>query len=202
MKNIILLSGGMDSTTLLYKIRNETKDIVAVFYDYGQKCSMKEQITAYKICSRLGIPIATFKINDLFRYSSSGLLENKAGSYELEFRNGVLLASTISLAMQVYKGEDVNIYIGVEKIGLNYFDCSRTFIDKINEIAMLGSNGRIKIKAPFVDIGKDKVLEIAKELNVPLKETWSCYENLDKPCGKCDGCIDRKLLGVFYDTNN
>jgi 7-cyano-7-deazaguanine synthase len=115
----------------------------------------------------------------------------------LEFRNGVFISYAISVAMQLFPLEEVEIMLGLIHINVPYMDCSNTFISLYDKIAKLCSNGKISISAPFINIGKDVIVKKAKELNLNISDTWSCYDNKDKPCGKCDACIDRKILGVL-----
>jgi len=219
MKNIILLSGGLDSTLLLYYLLRdkEKTDIIAVFFDYGQKSLVKEQQAAKTITKKTGVKLISINLTDVFRRSQSSLLKHnkklvteikKYGKHtrfiskntEVEFRNGVFLSNAISLAMQLYQNEKVTVYYGATKGRENYKDCSVIFNEYYKLLAKYASNDFVDVQAPFMCMGKDEVVRIAKGLNVPIGQTWSCYGGKEKPCGICPACLDRKILGVFYDN--
>jgi len=113
---------------------------------------------------------------------------------EVEFRNGVFLSSAISIAMQRYPSEGIEIAYGATKMREPYVDCSSVFVEKFDGLARLVSGGRIGIVAPFLDKGKDEVWDIAKACGVPIFATWSCYDGEEVPCGRCPACLDRKTL--------
>jgi 7-cyano-7-deazaguanine synthase len=87
--------------------------------------------------------------------------------------------------------------LGLIQIRVPYADCSQDFVQLYDNIANLCSKGKIKVLAPFIEMGKDKVLEEALKLKLDVHKTWSCYSNKENPCGSCDACIDRKILGVL-----
>jgi 7-cyano-7-deazaguanine synthase len=219
MKNIILLSGGLDSTSLLYYLLKdkEKTDIIAVFFDYGQKSLVKEREAAETITKKAGVKLISINLTDVFGWSQSSLLKHnkkpvteikKYGKHtrfiskntEVEFRNGVFISNAISLAMQRYPDEKATVYYGATKGRENYKDCSVIFVEYYKLLAKYVSNELIDVQAPFICMGKDEVVRIAKLLNVTIEKTWSCYEGKEKPCGICPQCLDRKILGVFYDN--
>lgn len=218
MKSIILVSGGLDSTTLLYDLLLSEKktDIMSVFYNYGQKSLAHEQKTAKKISKEVGVPFMEVALPHMFCHSNSTLLSHnnkpvtmveKRGPVttylsekcEVEFRNGIMIATAISLAIQLFPQEKVIVYYGAIKTREGYADCSEEFIALFNSLAEHCSNGLVEVSAPFVSIGKDEVLRLAKERQVPIEETWSCYDGGIKPCGMCPACLDRKILEVDVD---
>jgi 7-cyano-7-deazaguanine synthase len=87
------------------------------------------------------------------------------------------------------------IYYGAhsdDAAGNAYPDCSDAFNNAINDAIYIGSGEQLKVEAPFVNMNKAQVVKKGLELNVPYHLTWSCYEGMDKPCGKCGTCIDRQ----------
>lgn len=212
MKRVILLSGGLDSATLLYDLMKESNDkVIAIFFDYGQRSVKQESRTAENIAREQGVELFKISLTSLFLFSTSSLIrsndetivkENRNGTHatiisnntEVEFRNGVMLSAAISIVMQKFKNEKVKIYYGAIKTREPYMDCSMGFVDSFNALTKLCSNGRIEITAPYILKGKDEVFRLAKSLGVPTSKTWSCYDGGDMPCGKCPACLDRKIV--------
>lgn len=210
MKRIVLISGGLDSTALLYKSRKDlgADNVIGLFFDYGQK-SYKREIRAVAQLTG-GVEVVLKDIKDLFSESHSSLIDKAlpitemvkdidgykfiSERTEVEFRNGVFLSSAISIAMQRYPSEGIEIAYGATKMREPYVDCSSVFVEKFDGLARLVSGGRIGIVAPFLDKGKDEVWDIAKACGVPIFATWSCYDGEEVPCGRCPACLDRKTL--------
>lgn len=218
MKRIVLISGGLDSTALLYKSRKDlgADAVVALFFNYGQK-SYKQEIRAVAQLTG-GIEVVVKDIKDLFSESRSSLIDETmpitkmvkgfdgyefvSEGTEVEFRNGVFISCAISLAMQLFPTESVEIAYGATKMREPYIDCTNEFVSKFDGLSSLISGGRIRVVAPFLEKGKDEVWEIAKEYGVPIFATWSCYDGGDSPCGRCPACLDRKILEARDANHN
>ncbi len=216
MKKLVLLSGGLDSATLLKEIKmvSDESDIFAVIYRYGQKAERKEIKAAKEIADEYGIKLIERNLGDIFASSGSSLIlynaqpvtkilscdshtEFISPNTEIEFRNGVLLASGISLAMQLWPGIESTVYIGIIQMREPYSDCSSQFIRMYDRLAQFCSKGKVRVKAPYVDFGKDIIAARAKKLNVPIQKTWSCYEGGEKSCGICPACLDRRSISIL-----
>lgn len=215
MKTIVLLSGGLDSATLFYYLRKKGQgEIIPLFFSYGQKSERKEYCAARTLSTNLGFELAERKISNIFANSGSSLLVNNRKSIsvefgqgrerkienrntEVEFRNGVFLSAAISLAMQLSTRENCVVSYGAILTHAGFRDCSKIFVQKFDDLAKFVSQGKVMVEAPFVEKGKDEVLKIARELNVPIQQTWSCYLGGDEPCRKCPACFDNIILGVL-----
>ena len=212
MKKVVLTSGGLDSSTLLYYLAKKCpQDVCALFFDYGQKSAKQERIAVKVIAKKCGVELKEICLRSVFRFSKSPLLRhqkvpivtvNRLGNKtwyeskrtEVEFRNGVMMAAAFSVSMQVWKKQSLTLYYGAIKTREFFPDCSNDFVQEFDKMAQLCSSGKIHISAPFLEKGKDEVYKLAKELNVPIEQTWSCYDLGDVPCGKCPACLDRKIL--------
>lgn len=211
MKKVVLLSGGVDSTTCLAVALQDCKpdDVLAVNMYYGQK-HQREIASARRIAAYYGIEIMELDLSAIFAKSDCSLLigSNNAvphGSYAeqqqetgggpvstyVPFRNGLMLSAAASIAVSVGASQ---IYYGAhadDAAGNAYPDCSVRFTEALNRAIYEGTGGKVNIIAPFVTFNKAAVVKKGLELGVPYKMTWSCYEGGDKPCGKCGTCIDR-----------
>lgn len=194
-KVVLILSGGLDSTTLLYYLKSIDKDVVCLTFDYGQK-ARKELECAKEICNILDVEHYVFDVSsimELLKFSSLIDVENDKTDVPKDTvvpsRNTILLEFATAFAIS---NDCKEVYYGAIKgdIG-DYPDTTPQFLKQINELNKVNNYDYIPIKAPFIDKEKSEVVKISLELNVPLEKTWSCYVNEDKPCGKCYSCKTR-----------
>lgn len=198
--SVIIVSGGMDSITMLY---NYKKFIgLAITFDYGSNHAKKEIAFAKLHCERLGIPHLIIPLSFIREYFKSSLLEGgdkiPEGHYEDEnmkstvvpFRNGIMLAIACGLAeSNGYKNVMIANHSGDHAI---YPDCRATFISSMSEAMSYGTYNRVKIYAPFTSLSKTDIARIGKTLGIDYSETWSCYKGGEHHCGKCGTCVERK----------
>lgn len=213
-KILVLFSGGLDSTTLLYHtIDLVGKDNVgALSMYYGQR-HIKEQQCAEDICNMLMIPRYVKDLSTVFEFSSSSMLAQGVdiphGEYAeqlhsqaaldehgninsyVPFRNGLFLSVAAAIAYSL--GYDAVAYgaHSDDAAGEAYPDCTPTFVSTISEAIALGTGHQIQVLAPFIECTKKDIVERGLSLNVPFEHTWSCYEGGEHPCGTCGTCVDR-----------
>ena len=201
MKNsVIIVSGGMDSITLLYDHKDEIA--LGISFDYGSNHNAREIPFAKMHCERLGIKHITINLDFMHQYFKSSLLDGAEaipeGHYADEnmkstvvpFRNGIMLSIAIGIAEsnnldQVFianHGGDHTIYP----------DCRPEFINAIDAAATAGTYNNVKGVAPYTKITKSDIARIGKKLGIDYTETWSCYKGGEVHCGKCGTCVERK----------
>lgn len=201
MKNsAIIVSGGMDSITLLYDHKDEIA--LGISFDYGSNHNAREIPFAKMHCERLGIKHITINLDFMHQYFKSSLLDGveaiPEGHYAddnmkstvVPFRNGIMLAIAIGIAEsnnldQVFianHGGDHTIYP----------DCRPEFINAIDAAATAGTYNNVKVIAPYTKITKSDIARIGKRLGIDYAETWSCYKGGEVHCGKCGTCVERK----------
>jgi 7-cyano-7-deazaguanine synthase len=194
-KAVLILSGGFDSTTLLYKLIDEGKDVVCLSFNYGQKAS-KELEYAKRTCNKLNIHHEIFDISsilDMLKWSSlidpSNKQVEQPQNTVVPSRNTILLE--LATAYAISNNCD-GVYYGAIKgdIG-DYPDTTPVFLEQINELNRVNNYQYIPIFAPFIELEKWEVAKIALELNIPLEDSWSCYLGGDEPCGECFSCKTR-----------
>lgn len=198
--SLIIVSGGMDSVTLLTEYKESIA--LAVTFDYGSNHAKKEIPMAQLHCERLGIKHIVIPLEFMHQYFKSSLLEGAdaipEGHYQDEnmkstvvpFRNGIMLAIACGIAesnglkkvMIANHGGDHAIYP----------DCRLDFIKAMSEAMTAGTYEGITIDAPYTTITKTDVARHGKELGINYTETWSCYKGGEKHCGKCGTCVERK----------
>lgn len=198
--SVIIVSGGMDSITLLYDKKDEI--VLGISFDYGSNHNAKEIPFAEMHCKRLGIKHITINLDFMHQYFKSSLLQGAEaipeGHYADEnmkstvvpFRNGIMLSIAIGIAEsnQLKKVLIAN-HGGDHTI---YPDCRPQFIQAIDAAANAGTFVNVRVEAPYTNITKGDIARIGKRLGLDYTETWSCYKGGEKHCGKCGTCIERK----------
>lgn len=211
-KVVVLLSGGIDSTTCLAMAVDKygAENVKTLNMFYGQKHE-KEIESAMKVADFYGVEYNEIDLSDIFAFSDCPLLkrsskEIKHQSYadQLEelggqgtvdtyvpFRNGLFLATATSYALSI--GANVVCYgaHADDAAGNAYPDCSIPFSVAMHKAIKEGTGGKVRLAAPLVKKNKAEVVAIGLELKAPYELTWSCYEGKEKPCGVCGTCIDR-----------
>ena len=199
-KSLIILSGGMDSVTLLYDKKDEIA--VAVTFDYGSNHNKREEEFAKYHCEKLGIEHIIIPLTFIHDYFKSSLLEGASaipdGHYEDEtmkstvvpFRNGIML----SVACGIAESRELEKVLIANHFGDHaiYPDCRKGFIDAMSEAMRNGTYKGITIDAPYTNITKTDIAKIGKSLGIAYSKTYSCYKGGEKHCGKCGTCVERK----------
>lgn len=210
--SVIIVSGGMDSITLLYDKKEEIA--LAVTFDYSSNHNAKEITWAKVHCERLKIKHIVIKLDFMHKYFTSSLLEGAdaipEGHYADEnmkstvvpFRNGIML----SIAAGIAESNGLKKVLIANHGGDHtiYPDCRPAFIKAMNEATENGTYVNVSICAPYTNITKADIARIGKRLGIDYSETWSCYKGGKKHCGKCGTCIERKealaLAGIEDKT--
>ena len=198
--SLIIVSGGMDSITMLHEFADRIA--LAVTFDYGANHNAREIPFARLHCQRLGIRHIVIPLDFFHQYFKSSLLEGAdaipEGHYEDEnmkstvvpFRNGIMLAVACGIAesngltrvMIANHGGDHAIYP----------DCREGFIRAMSEAMTQGTYEGISIDAPYTNITKADIARHGKALGIDYAETWSCYKGGEHHCGKCGTCVERR----------
>jgi 7-cyano-7-deazaguanine synthase len=208
MKTILVYSGGMDSTTLLYKLCADGDKVLCLSFNYGQR-HKKELLAAQKICRKLKVPHKIVDITAMKSLMSGSALTSNIqvpeGHYQAKNmkstvvpnRNMIFLSLAIAQAVSLkFDCVAIAVHAGDHAI---YPDCRPEFIKKMNAVSRIANYEKIKIHAPFLNLTKKQIAKIGGKLKVPFGETWTCYKGLSKPCGKCGACVERQeaLLGLI-----
>lgn len=215
---LIVLSGGLDSTTLLYEYSE--KIALAVTFDYGSKHNASEIPCAREHCQRLGIPHLIIPLEFMGKYFRSDLLMNGGaipkGAYDEEnmkatvvpFRNGIMLSIAAGLA----ESRNLQSVLIANHFGDHaiYPDCRADFIRPMEKAITAGTTNGVTLVAPYTNLRKDEIVAIGAKLGIDYASTWSCYEGGSIQCGTCGTCQERReaferaglIDPTTYQTNN
>lgn len=211
-KAIILFSGGLDSTTLLYWAKAQNFEPVTLSFRYNQRHSIELEFVK-KLATLAQVQEKYILDLDTSLFGNSALTSHTKvpmGGSDLDqedlipatyvpARNLVFLSLATALAESI---QSQDIFIGVNALDYSgYPDCRPDFISAFEQTAQLATQaGRqglgVTIHAPLLAMSKAEIVHKAFELNVPLQYTWSCYhpvlqKDIPIPCGECDACILR-----------
>ena len=197
--SVLIVSGGMDSITMLYEYKERIA--LGISFDYGSNHNAREIPFAAMHCERLGIKHIVINLGFMHQYFKSSLLEGAEaipeGNYDEEnmkstvvpFRNGIMLSIAAGVAesnglkyvMMANHGGDHTIYP----------DCRPEFVSAMSEATRLGTYPGIEVLAPYTDITKSDIARHGKALGIDYAETWSCYKGGEHRCGQCGTCRER-----------
>ena len=197
--SILILSGGVDSTTLLYDYHERIA--LAVTFDYGSKHNAREIPFARLHCQRLGIEHLVIPLAFMAQYFSISLLlggeaipeghyaEENMKSTVVPFRNGIMLSVAVGLAeSRGLKHVMMANHAGDHTI---YPDCRPEFVDAFSEAARTGTFPGITLVSPYTHLTKGQIAARGRQLGIDYSETWSCYKGGAIHCGRCGTCVER-----------
>ena len=213
-KAIVLLSGGLDSATVLYLAKRKGYKCFCLLFDYGQR-HKREIESAKRIAKRAGSKVQVIKISLPRR--GCALLDRKIAiplrnsettpacrtgrkqqdnipATYVPGRNIVFLSFALSFA-EAIKAQA--IFIGAHSQDYSgYPDCRRQFYRAFSKVISTGTKAgvekkRIKVQTPLIDKNKSEIIRLGRRLGVPFELTWSCYKGSKVPCGRCDSCLFR-----------
>jgi len=205
LKAVILLSGGLDSSTVLYQAKADGYECYAISFDYQQR-HRRELQSADAIARCANVKEHQVVSFDLRQWGGSALTDDSMDLPEhrcvdqmsqdipityVPARNTIFLSFGLSYAEAI---DAQALYIGVNALDYSgYPDCRPDYIQAMQHVFELGTKqGRegqtIKIVTPLIDLKKTAIIELGNQLGVPWEQTWSCYAGGDVACGVCDSC--------------
>ncbi len=201
---VILMSGGMDSTVCAAQAIKDGFVPAGLHLDYEQRTSQREQRSFHAVCQALGIQHKLVIRTQHFKQIGGSSLTDATIAVEdarldsteipssyVPFRNANILAMAVAWA-ETLRAEA--LYIGaVEEDSSGYPDCRREFFDAFQTVINTGTKPEtnIAIHTPLISLNKAEIVKLGLELQAPLQHTWSCYQNIEQACGRCDSCALR-----------
>ena len=208
--SVIIYSGGLDSTTLLYEERERVA--LAVTFDYGSNHAAREIACAHRHCALLGIEHLVIELGFMSRYFNSSLLSGADaipdGNYDdsnmhstvVPFRNGIMLSVACGLAES--RGLTRVLIANHGGDHAIYPDCRPAFVEAMNGAMQAGTYDGVRLDAPYTNISKADIVRRGAQMGIDYGETYSCYKGGEHHCGTCGTCTERReafLLAAIPD---
>jgi 7-cyano-7-deazaguanine synthase len=214
LKVLVVLSGGMDSSTALAWAMQNHDVVGALQFWYGSKHNYQEREHAIKVARFYGVPLQMCDLSFVAHAFKSDLLKTGGdipeGHYAdpsmkrtvVPFRNGIMLSIAAGLAESMEAQAIVlGNHFGDHAV---YPDCRKSFIEPMKAAIAEGTYAKIELLSPFCEVDKTEIVRIGRKIGVPYELTYSCYKGGEKHCGKCGTCFERKeaftLAGVDDPT--
>ena len=203
MNVVAVFSGGMDSTTMLFQLRDAGHHVKAVGFDYGQRHRVELE-HAERITESLGLEYQTIDLSGLaplIAGQSSQVnpdVEVPDGHYTEESMKATVVPNRNMIMLSVAVAHAISIDYGAVAYGAHagdhaiYPDCRRVFVDGMRSVIALCDWKSIELLTPFIDKSKADIAKRGAELQVPFDMTWSCYKGGSAHCGTCGTCVERR----------
>lgn len=209
-KVVMILSGGLDSSTMLFMLFQSGFDVYPLSFRYGQKHMEKEIVCAGLMTSILGLVerhrvIDIRDLGSLFETSSltskeidvpllegiEGKTQSVLKSTVVPFRNAIFLSIGVGYAQSIHAHSV--FYAAHASDFATYPDCRPNFINAFNKAVVVGTEDKdMRVLSPFVTTTKSEIVIMGNKMGVPFEATWSCYKGGSKHCGYCPSCLERK----------
>jgi len=216
MRCVTLLSGGIDSSTLLYYLLDKGYMVYAITFYYGQKHSKEIEYAGKTVAiakNKGEVEHIIADISSIHELISTGALtgqddvpkafytEESQRRTIVPNRNMILLSIAAGYAVKIGAKE---VYYAAHLSDYSiYPDCRKEFVKAIDTAVYLGNLWTpVEIKAPFVEMTKADIVKLGLKLGVPYKFTWSCYEGRERPCLKCGTCLERTEAFMLNNTKD
>ena len=214
MKAVVLFSGGLDSTVLVYHLLDQNVELKLVSIEYGQR-HQKELSSSKNIAESLGLPHHILQLPMLGNLLGGSALTDSSislpeGHYAEDSMKATVVPNRNMILLSLAAGHAISLQFNTVAYAAHagdhtiYPDCRPEFADAMDHVLQLADWNQIDLHRPFVKWSKADLVKRGNELGVPFEETWSCYAGGSKHCGKCGTCVERKeafeLVGLSDPT--
>lgn len=200
---VVLVSGGMDSCVCA-ALAMRDYDAAFLHVEYGQRTAGRERQAYDAMVEHFGVRDSLVVSTAFFRQiggsaltdasiavPEGGLDDSHIPMTYVPFRNTHLLAAGVSWAEVL--GADKVIIGAVAQDGSGYPDCRAEYYEAFNRLTRVGTReGRVEILTPLLHLSKVEIVRLGLELSAPFPLSWSCYQNTEQACGRCDSCRLRR----------
>lgn len=200
IKAVVICSGGLDSTTLLYKTLNDGMQVYPIAFNYGQR-HVKELDSLRNVLKLLNMSPSIVDISSIGPILKSALtsdIEVPDGHYEEDSMKVTVVPNRNMIMISIAVGYAESIGADYVRFGVHsgdhaiYPDCRPEFLHSMKQVIKNSTYNSPILEAPFMGCRKEDIVIIGNILKVPFELTWSCYKGGEVHCGKCGTCIERK----------
>lgn len=206
-KSVVVISGGMDSSTLLLYANQWSQVQTGISFNYGQR--HKTELNCAKAqCELLGIPHMTIDLQSVGRHLKSALTgteEVPHGHYAEDNMRATIVPNRNAIMLNIAAGIAISLGAGRVYAGMHsgdhavYPDCRPEFVSALNHMLQIATGTEIRVDTPFIGVDKAEIVRVGNNLGVNWELTWSCYEGGIIHCGRCGTCVER--AEAFYLAN-
>lgn len=205
MKSVVLLSSGLDSTVNLYRAAKESKVVMAITFDYGQRAAAREIHFAGLLSAKLAVPHRVIHLPWFRDFTESSLVNRKMDipttSVEIDSfeastdsakavwvpnRNGIFLNIGAAFAESV-QAEWLIPGFNAEE-ATTFPDNSEAYLQAATKSFFFSTGNHVQVKCFTTALDKTEIVKLGRTLNVPFDFIWTCYFGEEKPCGQCESC--------------
>jgi 7-cyano-7-deazaguanine synthase len=201
-RTVVIFSGGLDSTTLLYELKSAGHEVAALAVNYGQR-HRRELLCAKTICQNIDVELTTLELPELVQIFGRNSLSDSSvavpvGTYQPDSMQQTTVPNRNMILLSLATGWAISNGYQAVAFGAHsgeytpYPDCRPEFAVAMDKAARLCDWQPLRILAPFVNWSKSDIVRRGGELGVSFEETWSCYVGGETHCGRCGTCLDRK----------
>lgn len=209
-KAIAVLSGGLDSSVSLFKALSLYKIVLALTFDYGQRSASREIKAASALCQRTKVPHRIFSLPWLSELTATSLVNRKQTLPHLEVGDLDNPVVTVASAQAVWVPNRNGLFINIAACfaeslqarwiitGFNreeaatFPDNSEEFAEAITHSLHYSTQVQARVISLTQRMSKEEIVREALELETPFEILWSCYEDGEKMCGRCESCLRMK----------
>lgn len=214
MKAVVLFSGGLDSTVLVYHLLDQNVELKLLSIDYGQR-HQKELSSSKNLAESLGLPHHILQLPMLGNLLGGSALTDSSislpeGHYAEDSMKATVVPNRNMILLSLAAGHAISLQFDTVAYAAHagdhtiYPDCRPEFADAMDHVLQLADWKQIDLHRPFVKWNKADLVKRGNELGIPFEKTWSCYAGGSKHCGKCGTCVERKeafeLVGLSDPT--
>lgn len=197
---VAVVSGGMDSVTMLHDLKSQGHEIEVISFNYGQR-HVKELEVAKSNAEALGLSHKVVEMSfmaDLLSNSAlTGDIDVPEGHYEDENMKLTVVPNRNMIMASIAIGYAVNLEFDTVALGVHsgdhaiYPDCRPEFIKELNDVSRIANYQAVEVIAPYIDMDKTSIIARGSQIGVDYSKTWTCYKGLEKACGQCGSCQER-----------
>lgn len=212
MKTVLVFSGGMDSSTLLYDLMAQGDTVECVTVNYKQRHAVEIK-QAEKICRKAGVKQTVVDLSSVGEFLKGSSQTDESvrvpfGNYDepsmkitvVPNRNMFLLA--VAGAYAIAQKADRLAYGAHAGDHAIYPDCRPEFVAGMQAVFQIADWHKLSLYAPYLHMSKGEICKVGLKLGVPYELTWTCYQGLEAPCGKCGACVERDEAFQFCNARD